>query len=102
MLDERAEALDDLLSGRDVFGKSHPPLGPLVEFFQAGQFIQREGALQLRPGLRYGTEFRFRRAHSHGTDYDSKPVLSFSGIRLRGGQILSTDRKSIEVRLRPR
>ena len=82
MLEERSEALDNFLAGRDVLRESHPALWPFVEVFAAVQPIQRAGALRPGRGLRYGTGLRFPGTHRHGTDHNSKPVSSFSGIRV--------------------
>ena len=82
VLEERPEARHEFLAGRNIFRESHPPLRPLVEVLAARH--GNDGARGLRPGygLRYGTAFRFPQAARHGTDDDSKPVLSVSGIRL--------------------
>src|SRR6266851_8408233 len=87
MIEEKAEARDDLLAGRYVFRESHPSAWPLVEVFAEGQPIERVDGLRRWRRLRYGTRFRLPRADRHGTDDDSKPVLSRSRICLRRGTL---------------
>ena len=82
VLEERPEARDEFLAGRNIFRESHPALRPLVEILAARHGIDGAGGLRLGHGLRYGTTFRLSDAARHGTDDDSKSVLSVSGIRL--------------------
>ena len=82
VLEERPEARDELLARRNIFRESHPALRPLVEIRAARHGIDGAGGLRLGHGLRYGTAFRLPDTARHGTDDDSKSVLSVSGIRL--------------------
>ena len=82
MIQEGPERLQDLLSGRDVFGKSHPLAGPFVEIFATTEMIQRENGLRPVWGVRYVRSFLLTLLDNHGTDYDSKPVLPFFWIRV--------------------
>ena len=82
VLEERPEARDEFLARRNIFRESHPALRPLVEIRAARHGIDGAGGLRRGHSLRYGTAFRPPDAARHGTDDDSKSVLSVSGIRL--------------------
>ena len=91
MDEERTKTRNELLTGRDVCGKSHPALGPVVEILTARKLIQQENSLRLVWGVRYGRSFLPTLVDHHGTDHDFKPVLPPFGIRVRrcgvfGGQ----------------
>ena len=83
LMEKGPEALDDLLAERNVFREPHPTLRPLVEILAGQPRIDRTGGgLRLGHGVRYRTALRLPLPYRHGTDHDSKPVLSVSGIRL--------------------
>jgi hypothetical protein len=82
VIDEGTETLQELLTWRGIFGKSHPSLRPFMEVLAATELVQRENGLRPVWSVRYGRSFLSTLRDSHGTDYDSKPVLPLLGIRL--------------------
>jgi len=80
---ERPEALDDGLAGRHICRESHPAVRPLVEVLATREAIDRADGTRSGRRLRYGTTFRAPpEDHRHGSDDDSKSVLSLPGLRL--------------------
>ena len=77
-----AKTLHQLLARRDVFGKSHPSLGPFMQMLTAGKAIEQENGLGPVWGAGYRNGFLFRLLDNHGTDPNIKPLLPFSGIRV--------------------
>ena len=77
MIDKGEETLDELFTGRNVFGESHPSVRPFVEVLAAWQ--PSEGPVR---GVSCGRSFVLTLLDNHGTNYDFKPMLSLFGVRL--------------------
>lgn len=95
MNEKGTKTLHQLLAGRDVFGEFHPSLGPFMQIFAAGKAIEHESSLGPVWDAGYGNGFLFRLVGDHGTDPNIKGFV-YEDARF------SADKKSIEVRIRPR
>ena len=82
MKEEGAKTVHELLTWRDVFGESHPSVGPFMQILAAGKPIKQDNGLGPVWGVRCGNGFLFRLLSNHGTDPHIKPLLPLSGIRV--------------------
>ena len=90
VLNEGPETSYQSFARRQIFFPPHPGAWPALQIPAVGGNIQRGyrlGAAVYRGGLCCGTRAR------HGTDHDSKPLPSFSGIRLPACSIRSRQEK---------
>jgi hypothetical protein len=81
VMDKWAKAVDDLPAGWEIFGKSHPTLGPLIEILAAWQPIKRDPIVGSRHGIRQDRSFLALLNH-HAIDHDFKPMPPSFGICL--------------------
>ena len=79
MLDEGPETSQQLFTRWQVFFQSHPRARPVVQIAAVGGSI---GGRRWQGGAVYCGGLRLPNHPCHGTDHDSKPLPSPSGIRL--------------------
>lgn len=75
---ERPETVDNALAGQDVVIGSAPASRPVVQIgIESGQ-----PPFRCQAWMVYGGSFRLGESLCHGSDHNSKPLLSINWIRL--------------------